>query len=73
MYVEEKEIVTRERANKSYGLVAYTAAHLLVEATFLFLLFLISSTIIFFLCGLNPHINRYMLFCGDAVAHAADP
>lgn len=50
VYVEEKEIVTRERANQVYGLSAYMAAHLLVEATFLFFLSSISSTIIFFLC-----------------------
>lgn len=64
IYVEEKEIVARERANQMYGLVAYTTAHLFVEATFLFFLSSVSSTIIFFLCGLNSHFERYVFFVG---------
>lgn len=64
IYIEEREIVTRERANKDYGLIAYSAAHLVVEATFLFFLSSISSTIIFFLCGLNSLPDRYFFFVG---------
>jgi len=62
VYVEEREIVTRERANRQYLLVSFMAAHLLVEAAFLAVLAVSAGTMIFFLCGLNPLPDRYLFF-----------
>eukprot|EP00168_Porphyra_purpurea_P013972 TRINITY_DN3944_c0_g1_i3.p3 TRINITY_DN3944_c0_g1~~TRINITY_DN3944_c0_g1_i3.p3 ORF type:complete len:361 (-),score=132.68 TRINITY_DN3944_c0_g1_i3:122-1204(-) len=62
VYIEEREIVTRERANRQYLLVSFMAAHLIVEAAFLAVLAVSAGTIIFFLCGLNPLPSRYLFF-----------
>lgn len=51
MYLEERHVFIRERANASYSVAAYLVAHLGFELPFVFLLSLVCSSTVYWLVG----------------------
>jgi len=70
-FIEERAIFTKERANGSYGVLAYALAHFVVETPFLFLLTTACALITYFMVGLHGFWwYLFTLFCSFLVAEA---
>jgi ABC-type multidrug transport system permease subunit len=51
MYLEERQVFIRERANASYSVASYLIAHFCFELPFVFLLSLVCSSTVYWLVG----------------------
>eukprot|EP00172_Hildenbrandia_rubra_P000775 Plantae.Rhodophyta-Hildenbrandia_rubra.ctg1434.p1 GENE.Plantae.Rhodophyta-Hildenbrandia_rubra.ctg1434~~Plantae.Rhodophyta-Hildenbrandia_rubra.ctg1434.p1 ORF type:complete len:677 (+),score=142.49 Plantae.Rhodophyta-Hildenbrandia_rubra.ctg1434:423-2453(+) len=62
VYLDEKLIVTRERMNGSYSVLAYLVGHFIVECVFLAIMSIIISGVVYYTVGYNPEFGRFCFF-----------
>jgi ABC-2 type transporter len=62
VYLNEKQIVTRERSNGSYSAGAYLMGHFIVEIFFIAVLAVVITAVLYYLVGLNPKFSRFCFF-----------
>jgi hypothetical protein len=62
VYLNEKQIVTRERTNGSYSAGSYLMGHFIVEIFFLAVLAIVITAVLYYLVGLNPKFSRFCFF-----------
>lgn len=62
VYLNEKHIVERERANASYTAFAYVAGHFAMEVVFIFFMALVISSIVYWMVGFNSEPSRFFFY-----------
>lgn len=65
LFLEERAMFSRERANGSYSTLSYAIAQFVVEIPFLFLIALVCSSIVYWLVGFTPGANRFFIFVAN--------
>jgi ABC-type multidrug transport system permease subunit len=71
VFLEERNLVNRERAGGAYRTSAYFMAKTFVEAPFFLLFPLIFATIAYWMIGLQPSAGHFGIFLGNLVLFAA--
>jgi len=61
-FVEDMKVFRHERLNGHYGVVAFVIGNTLSSLPFLFLISLVSGTIVYFMVHLHPGFNHYAYF-----------
>lgn len=64
-YLEERSVLVRERANGSYSIGAYIVAHTLYELPYVFVLALMSSSVVYWMVGFTPSARRFFIFIAN--------
>lgn len=62
VYLNEKQIVIRERTNASYSALAYIAGHFVMEVIFIFVMSLLLSVVVYFMVGLRSGASHFFFF-----------
>ncbi|KAG6547993.1 hypothetical protein Mapa_010427 [Marchantia paleacea] len=61
-FVEDMKVFCRERLNGHYGVAAFVIGNTLSSIPFLFLISIISASIVYFMVGLHPGLEHFMFF-----------
>lgn len=65
------QVFNRERLNGHYGVVAFVVGNTLSSLPFLFLISLISTSIVYFMVQLHPGFDHYVYFVLSLFAQVA--
>ncbi|KAL2644842.1 hypothetical protein R1flu_012429 [Riccia fluitans] len=61
-FVEDMKVFSRERLNGHYGVAAFVIGNTLSSVPFLFLISIVSSSIVYFMVGLHPGVVHFIYF-----------
>lgn len=62
VYLNEKQIVVREKANASYSSLAYLSGHFVMEVAFMAIMAIVLTAVVYYMAGFNPSFTRFLFF-----------